>query len=117
MKSSLCMVSRMACTCMSVLSAHRLNMQVVDTNPLSISKDGALDDLSQVEKFEIAEEEYEKRTDTFRKFKQSHISRFQTAGQSSKEPAPAAEVHHKVVFCSHVRLTFSDRRSLQGISR
>ena len=40
---------------------------MVDTAPL---KYGDLDDVSQVEKYQISEEEYQKRDDTFRKFKQ-----------------------------------------------
>lgn len=42
-------------------------LHVVDTAPAAY---GDLDDVSQVEKYQISEEEYAKRDDTFRKFKQ-----------------------------------------------
>lgn len=44
-----------------------MRVKVVDTAPL---KYGDLDDLTQVEKYQISEEEYSKRDDTFRKFKE-----------------------------------------------
>jgi tubulin-folding cofactor B len=41
---------------------------VVDSNPSSILSE--FEDLSKVEKYEISEESYSKRDDTFRKFKE-----------------------------------------------
>eukprot|EP00696_Hemimastix_kukwesjijk_P002155 gnl/Hemi2/12643_TR4321_c0_g1_i1.p1 gnl/Hemi2/12643_TR4321_c0_g1~~gnl/Hemi2/12643_TR4321_c0_g1_i1.p1 ORF type:complete len:254 (+),score=90.88 gnl/Hemi2/12643_TR4321_c0_g1_i1:62-763(+) len=62
-------------------------IRVVDLNPHSIARNGGLEDLSQVEKFEMSEEDYDKRQDTFRKFKEKHPERF----QSSQPPPPQAE--------------------------
>ena len=46
-------------------------IHILDLNPHSVLKD--LEDVSQVEKFEISEEDYDKLPDNFRKFKQKVI--------------------------------------------
>ncbi|KAL9247886.1 hypothetical protein vseg_021266 [Gypsophila vaccaria] len=52
----------------SPLNGYRLH--VVDLDPSSITSGGWLDDTSLVQKYEISEEDYEKRQGTFRKFKE-----------------------------------------------
>lgn len=47
-------------------------IHVVDSNPSEMMQN--LDDLSQVEKYEMSEEDYNKREDTFRKFKERMIA-------------------------------------------
>ncbi|KAG2410749.1 Tubulin-folding cofactor [Vigna angularis] len=58
----------------SPLDGFRLH--VVDLDPTSISSGGWLEDTSLVEKYQISEEAYNKRQDTFRKYKEkitSHV--------------------------------------------
>lgn len=45
-------------------------IHVVDTNPFSVLVQNNIDDLSTVEKYEISEEDYNKREDNARKFRQ-----------------------------------------------
>ncbi|XP_074272969.1 tubulin-folding cofactor B [Silene latifolia] len=52
----------------SPLNGYRLH--IVDLDPSSITSGGWLDDTSLVQKYEISEEDYEKRQGTFRKFKE-----------------------------------------------
>ena len=49
------------------------SIHVVDTNPSELISN--LDDVSQVQKYEISDEEYDKRENTFRKFKQQMIEK------------------------------------------
>ncbi|KIM32805.1 hypothetical protein M408DRAFT_32197, partial [Serendipita vermifera MAFF 305830] len=65
----------------SVVSGQFLKVQ--DTNP-SLTLTGQFTDVSQVEKFELTQEEYEKRQDTVKTYKQAHkMGRF-----APKEDAP-----------------------------
>ncbi|KAK6978149.1 CAP-Gly domain-containing protein [Favolaschia claudopus] len=65
-------------------------LQVEDTNP-STSLTGQLTDVTQVDKFEISEEEYAKRTDTVLAYKQRHkVGRFAPKDETEK---PQAEVN------------------------
>ena len=50
-----------------VTNIFNIFLQVVDSAPSSLL--AQLEDVSQVEKYQISEEEYNKRDDTFRKFK------------------------------------------------
>ena len=45
-------------------------IHVIDSNPESQLHDFDFDDLSKVEKYVISEEDYSKKTNTFRKFKE-----------------------------------------------
>ncbi|TKY60575.1 Tubulin-folding cofactor B [Spatholobus suberectus] len=56
----------------SPLDGFRLH--VVDLDPTSISSGGWLEDTSLVEKYKISEEAYNKRQDTFRKYKEKFTS-------------------------------------------
>lgn len=61
-------------------------LKVIDTNP-STSFTGQLSDTSQVEKFELSDEAYAKRTDTVLAYKQRHkMGRFGTPSESSPVP-------------------------------
>lgn len=50
-------------------------IHVVDSNPLSELHDWDFDDLSKVEKYVISEDDYSKRTNTFRKFKEEQLKK------------------------------------------
>jgi len=43
-------------------------IHVVDTDPMSLSRDGGLDDVSGVQKYRMSEEEYDARENTYRNF-------------------------------------------------
>ena len=45
-------------------------LHVTDSDPFSLSAQGGLEDLSKVEKYEISEEDYNARENTYRKFKE-----------------------------------------------
>ncbi|KAF8623157.1 hypothetical protein AX17_007545 [Amanita inopinata Kibby_2008] len=66
-------------------------LKVEDSNP-SVSFTGQLTDISQVEKFELSEAEYEKRTDSVRAYKELHkVGRFapKDDGKAEKPQIPA----------------------------
>lgn len=66
-------------------------LKVIDTNP-STSFTGQLSDTSNVEKFELSEEAYAKRTDTVLAYKQQHkMGRFAPPSESSS-PAPQVNI-------------------------
>ncbi|CAG8572690.1 16127_t:CDS:2 [Acaulospora colombiana] len=71
----------------SVVSGQFIKVQ--DTNP-SASMSGRFTDVSQVEKFELTKEEYEKRQDTVKAYKEKHkMGRF--APKSEETAAPSAD--------------------------
>lgn len=49
-------------------------LRVVDEDPFSTARGGALDDVSQVTKFELTEEEYDKRDNTYRAYKRRMLA-------------------------------------------
>ncbi|KAF8548715.1 hypothetical protein OG21DRAFT_1422600 [Imleria badia] len=64
-------------------------LNVIDTNPAT-SFTGQLSDVSQVEKFELSDDAYAKRTDSVLAYKQRHkVGRF---ASSSETPAPVEKV-------------------------
>ncbi|TFK39679.1 CAP Gly-rich domain-containing protein [Crucibulum laeve] len=66
-------------------------LKVEDTNP-SVSFTGQLTDVSQVDKFELTEEEYAQRQDTVLAYKQQHkVGRFAPKDEPAA-PTPAPEV-------------------------
>lgn len=69
-RSSLTWSHRLLRTCSPIFAERLLPAatQVVDTNPHA--KVGQYDDVSQVEKFELSEQEYASRRDTVRAFKE-----------------------------------------------
>lgn len=64
----------------SPLDGYRLH--VIDLDPSSVTSGGWLEDTSLVEKFQISEEAYDKRDDTFRKFKEKLASQNPSAFES-----------------------------------
>eukprot|EP00002_Diphylleia_rotans_P003017 TRINITY_DN12009_c0_g1_i2.p1 TRINITY_DN12009_c0_g1~~TRINITY_DN12009_c0_g1_i2.p1 ORF type:complete len:256 (-),score=59.18 TRINITY_DN12009_c0_g1_i2:299-1066(-) len=57
----------------SPISGYTLH--VVDLNPHSLALNGGLDDTSRVEKFKLSDEEYSKRENTYRKFKEEQLKK------------------------------------------
>jgi len=51
-----------------------LGAQITDLDPHSLAANGGLDDVSQVEKYEISEEAYMARDDNFRKFREKKLA-------------------------------------------
>ncbi|XP_023517149.1 tubulin-folding cofactor B [Cucurbita pepo subsp. pepo] len=64
----------------SPLDGYRLH--IIDLDPSSVTSGGWLEDTSLVEKYQISEEAYEKRDDTFRKFKEKLASQNPSAFES-----------------------------------
>lgn len=48
-------------------------LHIVDTDPTSMSANGWLEDTSKVEKYVMSEEDYERRDNTYRKYKQERL--------------------------------------------
>lgn len=63
----------------SPLDGYRIH--IVDLDPASCTANGWLEDTSLVEKYTITDEEYDKREDTFRKFKEKKIAEGQIWNQ------------------------------------
>ncbi|OMP14197.1 hypothetical protein COLO4_00190 [Corchorus olitorius] len=66
----------------SPLDGFRIN--VVDLDPSSVTSGGWLEDTSLVEKYTISEEDYNKRSGTFRKFKEKFASQNPSASSGNK---------------------------------
>ncbi|XP_022153874.1 tubulin-folding cofactor B [Momordica charantia] len=64
----------------SPLDGYRLH--IIDLDPSSVTSGGWLEDTSLVEKYQISEEAYDKRDDTFRKFKEKLASQNPSAFES-----------------------------------
>ncbi|KAJ0244237.1 Ubiquitin-like domain-containing protein [Hirschfeldia incana] len=59
----------------------RFRLYIVDLDPSSVTTGGWLEDTSLVEKCNISEEDYAKRTDSFRKFKEKRVSQNPVASE------------------------------------
>lgn len=55
------------------LACARCVLHVIDTDPSSLSAGGWLEDVSKVEKYEISDEAYNLRENTYRKFKEKKL--------------------------------------------
>ena len=51
----------------------RCTIHVIDTDNSSLSAQGWLEDISKVEKYVMADEEYNKRDNTYRKYKEDKL--------------------------------------------
>lgn len=51
-----------------------MTIHVVDTDPFSLSRDGGLDDVSKVQKYRMADEDYDKRENTLRAYKKKMLA-------------------------------------------
>ncbi|CAD7695394.1 unnamed protein product [Ostreobium quekettii] len=82
-------------------------LHVVDLDPSSASANGWLDDVSQIEKFEMSDEAYSKRENTFRKFKEGLQGR-----GSAKSGGPAVPEHldPNLMAGSRCKVAAGDRR-------
>jgi tubulin-specific chaperone B len=54
---------------------HGMRVHVVDHDPMSLSRGGGLDDVSQVEKYVMSEEDYDKRSNTLRSWKREQLKK------------------------------------------
>jgi len=52
-----------------------MEVHVVDNDPTSLSANGWLEDVSKVKKYEISDEDYEKREGTYRRWKREQLAR------------------------------------------
>ena len=52
---------------------HRQTLHIIDTDPLSASANGWLEDTSKVQKYEMSDEAYDQRENTYRKFKEQKL--------------------------------------------
>ncbi|ESQ49047.1 hypothetical protein EUTSA_v10021412mg [Eutrema salsugineum] len=59
-------------------------LHIIDLDPSSVTTGGWLEDTSLVEKYTISEEDYAKRTDSFRKFKEKRVSQNPAAPESKQ---------------------------------
>lgn len=50
-------------------------IHIIDSNPYSLSAHGGLEDVSQVKKYEISDEDYMKRDDNYRKWKEAKLAK------------------------------------------
>lgn len=67
-------------------------LHIVDTDPLSLSANGWLEDTSKVQKYEMSDQAYAERENTYRKFKEQ---RLKVRGSSFGPP-------HDRSACGHV---------------
>lgn len=58
------------CMCRRV---RRYVLHIIDTDPLSLSANGWLEDTSKVQKYEMSDEAYAERENTYRKFKEQRL--------------------------------------------
>ena len=66
------------------ISQHGMRIHVIDTNPFSISANRALEDVSQVAKFRLTDDEYDARDKTLRQWKNT---------QKEKDPTFTLQKH------------------------
>lgn len=72
--------------------SYRCSIHVIDTDPTSLSAGGWLEDVSKVEKYEISDEAYNLRENTYRRFKEKKLQVLQA------HPGPSAHVHNDHTF-------------------
>ncbi|KAF0709461.1 hypothetical protein AaE_012880 [Aphanomyces astaci] len=54
---------------------HGMTIHVVDNDPFSLAKGGGLEDVPLIKKYEISEEDYDKRANTVRNYKREQIAK------------------------------------------
>ena len=57
----------------SACALCRYILHIIDMDPTSVSADGWLEDVTKVKKYEMSDEAYSRREDTFRKFKEARL--------------------------------------------
>ena len=60
-------------TGLPVLPSPRCTLHIIDTDPMSLSANGWLEDTSKVQKYEISDEAYAQRANTYHKFKEKKL--------------------------------------------
>ncbi|KAJ9184963.1 hypothetical protein P3X46_004647 [Hevea brasiliensis] len=80
----------------SPLDGFRLH--VIDLDPSSVTSGGWLEDTSLVEKYTISEEDYDKRSGTFRKFKEKLVSQNPSAFE------PKITDNYVEDLCAHIKV-------------
>ena len=86
-------------------AGRRFTLHIIDIDPNSSSADGWLEDVSKVQKYEISEEDYNARENTYRKFKEQKLKEDPTwtlqkeiakrSGKEYKEPQQDPEFQAK----------------------
>lgn len=56
-----------------VRAGCRCIIHIIDTDPHSLSANGWLEDVSKVQKYEMSDEDYAQRENTYRKFKEQKL--------------------------------------------
>ena len=56
-----------------MFSLRRYVLHIIDTDPLSLSANGWLEDTSKVQKYEMSDQAYAERENTYRKFKEQRL--------------------------------------------
>eukprot|EP01027_Heterolobosea_sp_BB2_P001712 GEZU01002545.1.p1 GENE.GEZU01002545.1~~GEZU01002545.1.p1 ORF type:complete len:259 (-),score=62.81 GEZU01002545.1:42-752(-) len=93
----------------------RMRVHVIDTDPHS--KVNELNDLSRVEKYEISEEAYDARDDTFRKWKQAHIKGESLEEKQEKERAKAAQEAQEEELAKNIKVGNRCEVELEGLGK
>eukprot|EP00743_Colponemidia_sp_Colp-15_P002128 GILK01002310.1.p1 GENE.GILK01002310.1~~GILK01002310.1.p1 ORF type:complete len:247 (+),score=23.14 GILK01002310.1:54-794(+) len=77
-----------------------MTITVVDNDPHSLARGGGLEDLSQVEKYEISDSAYDTRDDTFRKFK----AKLQVANPSMFPVRPETDPEYQLEAATQIAI-------------
>jgi tubulin-specific chaperone B len=94
-------------------------LYVVDVNPFALGRNGALHDVSQVQKYEMSDEEYGRRENTYRAFKERmkaadpkwrsmYEKKTTTTGDASEESE--VELRARCLLDSRCQISPGDRR-------
>ncbi len=67
------MLSHGAAECDARMFQCRYVLHIIDTDPLSLSANGWLEDTSKVQKYEMSDQAYAERENTYRKFKEQRL--------------------------------------------
>lgn len=95
-------------------------IHVVDQDPFSLSKDGGLDDVSKIQKYRMADEDYDKREKTLRAYKKKMLSqdpnfRFLPENRARAEArAKALETYQKPECAAHVTVESRCKVTIAG---
>lgn len=81
-----------------------MQIHVIDSDPYSLSRNGGLEDVSQVKKYEMTDEEYDKRTNTLRAWKKEQLKQNPQFKFQVQTTTPAAE-----------SVDFTDASMIEGI--
>ena len=77
-----------AASCTSKTWTRRYTLHIKDLDPQSMSANSWLEDTSKVQKYEMSDEAYNQRENTYRKYKQAKLK----VDSASASPSPPSEV-------------------------